>query len=264
MRPALSFAALAALGLAAAAGRADAQASPPIPYSWVIGEPIARDSPPTHFALGPSTPGGIVVVVARSRVLPNVLAALAGDSADPENPATLYRAGSQWFQLARQASPTFCSLEPMDRRRNFHCLIDTDGDGLLDSLVRTPSSTPAIPILRIDLGRAVRLARPVAARALPREEAAGDRNITLNYIGRRSMTRRDAGFMVIVYNGRDFSPGVPVTLDLNALPPEAVVAGVRLANLARRDKIIEFDVPSGFGRIPYEPTYIGHYTEWGF
>lgn len=260
LRAALLFFATLAV---AAASPAAAQPAPPIAQSWFVAEPAPGPEPfPTHFALGPNPPPD-GAPIARARLLPNVLAELAADVPSSVSRELVYRAGSQWFQLARQSRPTFCSLEALDRLRH-HCLIDSDADGLLDAALTAHSLVGGLPLLNVRERETTPLPRPVGIRLVPREQAARERNMYLVYIGRRRMTRRDASFMLSITDGRGFASGTPIPLFLDALPSEAVVGGVRFVNIVRRQKIIEFDVAAGFTVGPFEPYYGGHYTEWGF
>jgi hypothetical protein len=254
---------LAGLALAAQAEPAPLPAAfPPIAASWHIGGPVAPDHP-TRFDLGPR--GSNAPTIAWSRILPTVLVELTETAPSPLAPSVTYAAGTQLFQLERRSRPTFCTFGPQHRSR-WHCFIDSDSDGRLDSVAPARHILIAPPVLGLEQAAAVPLAAPLPIRALPREAATEKLAIGLFYIGRRRMTRRDATFMLSITNGRgDFSEGARFPLYLDTLPTEAEMGGVRLTDIQRRENHIVFNVASGFPEGPFTPG-IGRPRgiEWGF
>lgn len=246
--------AAAALGFPAAA-----RATPPIDASWYIGEPLADPPIPKHFSLGPG--GSTAAVIALSRILPNVLVETEGEAAASARRLS-FPAGTQLFQLARQARPTFCTLAP--ELRGYQCLVDTDSDGRLDSVARGVSPTPTPALLRIDSGTLAPLDSAVAYRQLPREQCRQRITIAIGYYGRRRMTRRDASFMISLMSGKEgiSTRMIPIYLD-RPLPAEFDIGGVKLTRLVRNGKKLEFDVEGGFPTGPFDPAYGGHHIEWG-
>jgi hypothetical protein len=238
---------------------------PPIEAAWFVGDPVTGSkAPPTHFSLGSGTPHNQIIPIAGARLFPNVLVELEAGASSAIDVRTDYPAGTQLFQLPRRANATFCTLGPV-RRQKYHCLIDMDGDGRLDSVATAGSAIGAPPLLALGT-QVLPLAAPVAVRPVPRESVKDPMTISLVYIGQRRMTRPDRTFMVYINDaGGGFSTSRNMSLYLDKLRPTETLAGVKLVNVVRNDKRIEFDVASGFESGPFEPVNGGQKpTEWGF
>ncbi|HEX8643316.1 MAG TPA: hypothetical protein VF702_05315 [Allosphingosinicella sp.] len=253
----------AAIAMAALAGAQDGgQRHRPIEWSWIVGPPMSGARTfPTRFELR----SGGAELIAGSYVLPNVLVALEEAAPSPIDPAVAYTAGMQLFQLSGRRQATFCTFRPL-RRSHYHCFLDGDGDGRLDSVASARASLVSPPVLTLDAEVAA-LPAPLAIRTLPREEATVRFNMVLSYIGRRRFTRRDATFEVVIGNGEPggFSVSPPMRLYLDELPAETVLGGVRLVDIERSGNRLRFNVASGFPEGPLPLRYRGvQGMEWGF
>jgi|GEM_PF-7120904 len=255
--------AVCALSTASAAPAAAAP-RPPIATSWYIGESIpSPDSETNRFDLGPSP--SMLIIVAGSRILPNVLVELAEDSSSPLHPSVRYAAGTQLFQLAGRRQATFCTFRPVRGTRH-HCFVDGDGDGSPETATTARAMLAAPPMLALD-AEAAPLAQPLALRDLPREASTEPLRMSLIYYGRRRMTRRDATFWVSVSNGmpNGFSQSRHIRLYLDELPPTANLGGIQIAGLTRNGNRIQFEVASSFPEGPFEVRIGGpRGISWGF
>ena len=216
---------------------------------------------PTHFSLGPRV--SQVVAVAQSRLLPNRLVELNGPAATAGWGSYSLPAGTQLFQLAGQARPTFCTFVASPKA--IQCFVDIDGDGKLDAVAMARSHVPGPFLLIVNQADLAPTTTAIGYTEVAREQCRQRMSIALGYYGRRRMTRHDASFMVTVAAGDALasSPMIPIYLD-QPLPPARDVAGVRLVNLALNGKKLEFDVATGFRSGPFSPVYGGSFIERGF
>ena len=136
---------------------------------------------PQHFELAPRNPGLVVKTIASAVLLPNVLVTL--DQAAVHSDGRTYSPpGGQAFRVAHEALPTYC---PIDRIGNvrFYCLIDTDGDGALDSDVKANALVLAPRIFKFDAKSIAKLAQPVRFTAIDRSASHYRLPIELVYTG---------------------------------------------------------------------------------
>jgi hypothetical protein len=247
--------------------QANAQNAQPAPgalqSSWVFGEVMTPEGGVKHFELGPND----VEEITTSRLLPAVLVTLDQTVVSGARGDLRVEQGDQLFQLSAQSRPTFCTLAPI-AGRNYVCLIDLDSDAMVDTLVLARSSTPSLPLLELDPDSAAALASPAALRTLAPEDCTCSMSVTLIHWGRRSMGRRDAGFTMNI-SRRDVqeepAAGPMFSLVFDELPESLDILGARFDNISREDRVLRFDLSSGFERGAfYDPYYGGNYVEWGF
>lgn len=231
--------------------------------SWVFGEVISPEGGAQHFELGPND----VQDITTSRLLPAVLVTLNQDVVSSARADLRIKQGDQLFQLSGQSKQTYCTLTPV-AERNYVCLIDLDGDAMVDTLVLARSFTPSLPLLELDPDSAATLASPAALRVLASEDCTCSMSVTLMHWGRRSMGRRDAGFTMNI-GRRDFheesAAGPMFSLVFDELPESLDILGAKFDNISREDRVLRFDLVNGFERGTfYNPYYGGTYVEWGF